>query len=260
MKRRWWAASGVGGIGAIVLLVVGGPMSPLGWSAVSHSECQVIGASLETLSAWIPALIVQAPYGGMAWGNASVPAGSLSYPEGSSNGYQSSARDGGSTWSGFLGEINISSLQNVTVLGDGADVTCRSAHSVTLVRSGGVVLGAPLLGPGNESDVGEPSTLGYFSAPGEANVSISVGFTDSSGGDISTCSEAAESSEMVSVEFGIDLPGNQSAHSAGLSDVLPITESFHYTFPANYGVWQIDNLSAAGGPGGGWAFSYSPCP
>ncbi|MGC2034334.1 MAG: hypothetical protein WA761_02675 [Thermoplasmata archaeon] len=41
--------------------------------------------------------------------------------------------------------------------------------------------------------------------------------------------------------------------------VLPFTEQYTYTFPANFGTWQVDNLSAPGGPGGGWAFSYSPC-
>jgi len=60
----------------------------------------------------------------------------------------------------------------------------------------------------------------------------------------------------LSVSFRIDL-GNQSFW---IATELPFTEQYHYSFPANFGTWQVDNLSAPGGSGGGWAFSYSPCP
>jgi hypothetical protein len=44
--------------------------------------------------------------------------------------------------------------------------------------------------------------------------------------------------------------------------LVPFETSTNYTyfFPANTGIWKVDNLSAPGGPGGGWAFSFTPCP
>jgi len=34
------------------------------------------------------------------------------------------------------------------------------------------------------------------------------------------------------------------------------TATWSYWFPPDFGTWQIDNLSAPGGPGGGWAFNF----
>ncbi len=35
---------------------------------------------------------------------------------------------------------------------------------------------------------------------------------------------------------------------------------YNYTFPANTGIWQYDNLAQTSSTGAGLVFSYSPCP
>jgi hypothetical protein len=41
---------------------------------------------------------------------------------------------------------------------------------------------------------------------------------------------------------------------------LPVSESFHYWFPAGYGAWSVDDLrNGAAGFGPGDAFEFVPC-
>jgi hypothetical protein len=65
---------------------------------------------------------------------------------------------------------------------------------------------------------------------------------------------------VISNRLTVWFPVSLSDRTVQVPFIIPVTESYHYTFPANFGIWEVDNLSAPGGPGGGWAFSYEPCP
>ncbi len=77
---------------------------------------------------------------------------------------------------------------------------------------------------------------------------------------ISTCGSGARVRHVTSHHIDIGLELNATGLPRVLNVTVNITTWYVYTFPANTGIWEVDNLSAPGGPGGGWAFSYSPCP
>ncbi len=76
---------------------------------------------------------------------------------------------------------------------------------------------------------------------------------------IDTCGGAGVdrvvTSSYLRLSFGVSVSGLNFT----LPFTLPFVQTFAYAFPADFGVWQIDNLSAQNGPGGGWAFSYAAC-
>jgi hypothetical protein len=151
-------------------------------------------------------------------------------------------------------------VANQTVWGAGNDVRCKSLFTVAIRNWGGVVLGGPLLGQGNVSDNEEPDSLGHWTYPGDVNLTFSNGFTHNNSSNISTCKASASSDVVTSPHFDVNVPVAVGGSRYSISVSLPIQETFHYVFPANFGTWAIDELSASGGPGGGWAFSYTPCP
>jgi hypothetical protein len=115
------------------------------------------------------------------------------------------------------------------------------------------------MGQGNVSDQQEPVVL----FPGHSNTIYFLnGFDTPDSGSISTCGEPAQSLPLVtSTHLTLWAHFASDGQNYSVPFNLPIVESqFHYWFPANFGTWQVGNLSASGGPGGGWAFSYSPCP
>ncbi len=85
------------------------------------------------------------------------------------------------------------------------------------------------------------------------------GFTNATG-LLSTCGTAAAVRHVASTHIEVGLLVKVLGQWQLIYDELNVTSSFTYSFPADTGTWQIDNLSAPGGPGGGWAFSYAPCP
>jgi hypothetical protein len=78
---------------------------------------------------------------------------------------------------------------------------------------------------------------------------------------ISTCDNAGpQSVQFTSNHLTVGIPFTYGGQSIVLNVTIYQHTVFRYVFPVNAGTWLVDNLSAPGGPGGGWAFSYSPCP
>jgi hypothetical protein len=76
----------------------------------------------------------------------------------------------------------------------------------------------------------------------------------------SNCGSGATSRVAVSnhIEVSLGFESGGAWHAAEVT--INVQTTYLYHFPANGGTWQVDNLSAPGGPGGGWAFSYlGPC-
>ena len=134
--------------------------------------------------------------------------------------------------------------------------SCSSRYFATpSSRTGGIGLS---LGP-YQNDSLEPSEFPTANGSVVAAHYWNGFYTETS--VVSTCGIGASTIETVtsthltvSVAFSFD----GSIHTANAT--LSQNTTFHYTFPSNTGVWAVDNLSASAGPGGGWAFSYSPCP
>lgn len=77
---------------------------------------------------------------------------------------------------------------------------------------------------------------------------------------VSTCGQTKQVLGLTSQHVDIGIPVTINGSNVTVPATVDILSYYTYTFPANGGVWAVDNLSAPGGPGGGWAFSYSPCP
>ena len=73
---------------------------------------------------------------------------------------------------------------------------------------------------------------------------------------VSTCGLGRETLGLTSDYFSMILPFWAYSLPQNVTVEVDALVSFSYSFPANGGTWMVDNLSAPGGPGGGWAFSY----
>jgi hypothetical protein len=79
-------------------------------------------------------------------------------------------------------------------------------------------------------------------------------------GEVSTCGTNSSVQTVTSNHIRVGVEFQYAGNSHVINITLSESTSYKYVFPANTGTWKVDNLSAPGGPGGGWAFSYSPCP
>jgi|GEM_PF-1387160 hypothetical protein len=77
---------------------------------------------------------------------------------------------------------------------------------------------------------------------------------------LSTCGTNESIQRVTSDHVDVGVPFTYQGSTHMVNATVPEQSTFHYIFPAGLGSWSIDNLSAPGGPGGGWAFSYlGPC-
>ena len=251
--RRFTLISVVAVLAVLALLIL---WSVLGaWGSILHSQCETRQAE-GTFNVQIPALLLNSPYGGLAWGNVSFVPGFLPNDV---TGEGTRDSNGGADWAGFDSKVILSSVENVTAWGAGENTRCTSPYALTLEPTGNLSQGIPIMGPGNSSDALEPTTISGGTLP---SVSFDNQFVVSNGDNVSTCGGSAKSlplvvSSYLILSFRFNSTGQ--SHEAPLD--LPITSSqYHYWFPANFGTWQVDNLSEPGGPGGGWSFNFvGPC-
>jgi hypothetical protein len=107
------------------------------------------------------------------------------------------------------------------------------------------------------TDSQEPNQSGITGAGGP--VYFYDGFYTSTS-QLSTCGAGTTVLHAASnsIRVGVTFEADSTAHVVNVT--IPVSTNYTYTFPANAGTWSIDNLSAPGGPGGGWAFGYvGPC-
>ncbi len=258
LSRRRWAILSIAIVAAIVvglllptLVGSGGP--------IMHWTCGT-GPTVSRELEWIPIVLINAPYGGNATGNGSLPTGFLGPYMNLPSATGTNAMNG--TVAGVLWHlwVNVSSTQNELTWGAGSNERCSQPFSVTLrptTSQPPESYAGGLIDRALKSDAGEPQIYDPFPSP-----DLSNGFTSANSEEISTCGGPAQSLHIplefdpVTVGVWFDYNGVNTTTPF----VLPLTQSYHYAFPANFGTWQVDNLSAPGGPGGGWAFDYTPCP
>lgn len=247
-------------IGAAVIVGLLVPTIVAPWSPVLHTLCAPTGRPVDSFSLWVPAGIGSAPYGGVVFNNATVPSGPLSaFPFGEVI-YGIGFSNGSIRWAGFGALWNVTALANVTEWGPGANSPCTAQYSFALSFWGGIVSGAPIVGDGNQTVPQANRTLGMTPFPGELNLTVETGFAVANLPPISTCGTSQIWTPTIQT-FGIrvTVPLTVAGRTVSIPYTLPFDETYRYQFPANFGTWQVENNSAPGGPGGGWAFSYSPC-
>ena len=111
----------------------------------------------------------------------------------------------------------------------------------------------PLASPGIATGIGSASN---FSDSGETNLSQFTGssplyfdnaFSAANAVSVSTCGGPAESLPGKSQSVTAWVPFSIYGRVTTLPLTLPFPQVFRYSFPADFGTWQVDNLSAPGG-------------
>jgi hypothetical protein len=244
---------------AVGLVLVIAVAAQGGLSFLWHTSCieqKFVGEDVF----WTPWELVNAPYlGSTVWGGSFHTWGLF----GSTHVVLTDGNlSGGNLSTGYFETQNwtVSTMVNQTVLGPGVDHRCSSAFAVNLAhtRFDVSIDGIPLQGPGNTSNSNEPKTFND-SGP-QLAATFANGFTQANAPSITTCGAPGKHLNVSSASFEVAI------QMPSLHGPVPVTfsiaslENFTYYFPPGAGTWQVDNLSAPGGPGGGWAFSFvGPC-
>jgi hypothetical protein len=245
------------------------PTAIAGWAPVLHWTCHPGNEAGELANYYIPAALVNSPYGGSGWGNGTIPVGSPLAPGRASPGVTAIAFGTGSlngeTESAFFSlNVSFDRLSNDKKWGPGPNARCSQPFGVGFAApSIYAEVGGWIQGPNNTTDLNEPRYAILYEGTPDASRSLlfNNSYTASNAPQVDTCGNPSRSLPLVTVgRLQVWIPVTIEGTSYTIPYELSIEQTFHYVFPANFGVWQVDNLSAPGGPGGGWAFSYSPCP
>ena len=257
-RRKLVAISAIILVTSIALIL---PTWVAPWAPVFHVVCRNQSSIVTNKQLWAPVVLANSPYGGKTYDNGTIPPSIPSSP-----GYPDAwaalgapALNGSADAALLLTNIDLFSVQNETVPGPGANTPCQASSDLQFLPLAG--------GGGSGSQASNISIPSVFSDEGEAtNASPGApsfvfqnGFSSANSPAVSTCHGPGQTHIAYAPDFKAWVPSGVG-NSAKLTPVtLPFAVHFRYVFPPNFGTWQIDNLSAPGGPGGGWAFSYTPC-
>jgi len=267
-----------------MLVVASLSLAGSGWSLLSHTNCEASGP-ISNVTAWMPAAAVAAPYLGSESGSVTIwertPLGAAFLTQ------QTSVADGNVS-AYYVSQVNLSlyRLSNRTVVGPGISIVClgpfvayyahEPAHGLA---SGGVTIW-PLTTASRDADEGLPTQLNgsnlcreventsyqgcavgtYF----DMNFLKASGVVNMCGVPTSRIMEYRSNAWPVQTPF--DYGGRDysvpidptDGNAAGFSNGTYAW--YNYTFPADGGVWQYDDLQETSPTGAGLVFRYSPCP
>lgn len=239
-----------------------------GWAPLVHWSCEAQGIVAVGSEVMVPAVLVNSPYLGSAFGLAVAPEsfpGMQGFgPPGSSVGLGVNASLGGAGGAFFLVNVSVYHVADALAVGPGTNARCDGPLRAVLSSAPRTALyGTPVPVPSNESDVHEAAFLAHPMHPSGGTVVafFNNSFWTANRPSVSTC---GDTSGITTSTVGTGLTLGFNATWQGTNYVVPyhfpFALNFTYHFPANAGIWQVDDLGAPGGPGGGWAFQYQPCP
>jgi|HubBroStandDraft_1064217.scaffolds.fasta_scaffold92014_2 hypothetical protein len=256
-KRTLWGGAVIGTVILVTLF-----LSTLagGWAPLLHWSCRN-GEVVASEVAWLPAILVNSPYGGSGSGNSSIPPGFIVNGQGIGSAVGLPVSNG--TVGGVFVHVslNLSPLESSMAWGPGFNSRCASPWTISasVDFTGSQVYSGNLGNDGNISDASQPNSYNFSSGPGDSTTYFMNGYAERNSANISTCGTGPERVEATSGSLTTWVAFEVGSHRTVVAYNLPFTQTFDYSFPANFGTWAVDNLSSPGGPGGGWAFSFSPC-
>lgn len=244
-KNPWWppfiACAIIGALLGCCLPILSVP-APLPCPSGNCQTGPVVALLNTTLT---PYLLINSPYRGLANGSLPIPGGVelTIYPtNGSTTGYFE----------------HIGWIVRDEVPAPGSSSSCSGLFNLTYVDEGTSttfsLFNGTVLNFTNDSEEPNEVTTNWTSGP----VLYSNGFLAETG-RITTCDSDAATRHTQSTHIVVGVPFQSMGVWHLLDETLAIPTTYSYTFPADTGTWLIDNLSAPGGPGRRWAFSYSPC-
>ncbi len=213
---------------------------------------------------FFPAVLVNAPYGGRGYGTALEPAsypGAWGYPNNTVL-VGNPAPNGSATGTFFPVKVSVERLTSDLEFGAGTNARCDASYGVSVAPPESIgSAGWVLLGPGNASDALEPTWSNFSGFEGDpVSPHFENGFAVSNLANVTTCNAPTKLLTVSARPATVQIQFRLGGQNVTVAYTIPFQLQFQYSFPADFGTWQVDNLSAPGGPGGGWAFSYSPCP
>jgi hypothetical protein len=285
VQRRAIAALLSGACIGLMVVVSSVSGVPANWIDSQHTYCQLGSQPLSNATVWLPVSIVAAPFGGFEEGRTTVwstsPAGGARISE--TTGVQSGNL---SAYLVFFANISLYAQTNVSLSGHGPGQACLSS-----------IIGIPSPDPPQDTHTGLTTFWSVDNSSPESDVALSSTLNASqlcqqvendtsstcalsssfdlnferATGDVDTCGQSNETVLHVradswpvglsvllgekNVTIPIDEAGVPSPHYANGSE-----DWYNYTFPPNFGSWQIDNLSETSDTGTGDVFEYAPCP
>jgi hypothetical protein len=232
-----------------------------GLALFSHTVC-ARGEVVDTVLFWTPFSLVNAPY----LGSSNYSANFLVY--------ELFGLTNVTLTKGHVGQGNVSvggyfetenwtvfSQTNATDVGPGFNKPCSSPYGAvpSPTNFSTSASGYILQGPGNTSNVNEPTTFPLASSKHPPAV-FENGFVSANQPPISTCGAEGKEINFSSSSFDISLmvpgPGGPIITVATVSS----QQNFTYYFPANGGTWLVDDLQQNSGlRGPGLAFTWQQC-
>jgi hypothetical protein len=263
MNRRAkivWLSVATASAVVVALLV---PTALSGWAPLVHWTCVSTGTVASKGTMFFPAVLVNAPYGGEGYGSALEPAsfpGAWGYPN-STVLVKNPAPNGSAVGQFFAVNVSVHRVNSVLALGPGDASRCGSSFAVSVASPESIAaVGWVLLGPGNASDAVEPTSVNFTGFQGDpVSPQFQNGYGGSNFANVTTCDAGAKLLNASAQPATVVIPFHMGDRNYTVAFTIPFQLQFQYWFPADFGTWQVDNLSTDGGPGGGWAFSYSPC-
>jgi len=270
-------------VGAILVLASYAGSHP-GWGLFETVDCTTQGP-VGNVTVWTPSAVVASPYHGSVAGAmilwTQTPEGRLSLR------YSYSPVLNGSVTAFIVGFENwsIFSAINVTSYGPGPELPCSGAFIALFSdvppegeRHGGTT--AWPMYSNLTSDVGLPLGLNGSQLCEQVqnttylNCGLGAGFSlnfVSATGSVDTCgSSQPRELSISSVNWPVTAPFVSNGRTAEVPLHVPGVDSqgygngsvawYNYTFPANGGMWQYDDLSQTAETGAGLVFSYLACP
>lgn len=235
-----------------------------GYGLFTHEIC-VVGQAVAKGTFWTPYELVNIPYGG-----STVYSSRFTIYDvfGTTVVTVNNATLSGANLSSGYFETELWSLhpeENGTAAGPGVNSRCGARFFVNASAPGfDVGVDAWLQGPGNTSNVNEPTTFDDNDSASPYPLppaSFSNGFIASNLPNISTCGRGASEQNMSSDSLQVGLTLATAGGPLAVAVTIHSTERFTYHFPSNGGIWLEDDLEANPGlKGPGIAFEWLPCP
>ena len=253
-RRRAWIPLAAGaGVGLLLLLPL---VLNLGWAPVAHWTC-VPGGQLATQAFYSPGVVANSPFGGRVWANGTFPWNPVAIAGAGGN-----ESNGGSFADLSSGNFSVFPAVNETAWGPGPNARCTTPYLIEVTQTPSIevqLLG--LLPEGTISDGNAPIQLPAGTSTQWPSVVFGDRFLGPNVDYIDTCNLSAPVERTVSVDsLTVGLPLVLPDGAATVPVTLSVSSTFHYWFPAHYGLWLIDDLSQNGYlPGAGWAFEFHHC-
>jgi hypothetical protein len=244
-------------IGVVIVVVVA---STSGISLLSYTVCGR-GGTVGTTLFWTPYSLANAPYLGSSSYAAKF---TIFVLDGISTVTLSDGQvANGNLSAGFFVTENwtLFWMTNDSKLGPGTNQPCTSAYGADQAPTNftSSVDGFVLQGPGNTSNVNEPTT--YSQPPDKHALAVfGNGFVSANSQPISTCGASAKELNFSSSSFDVSLTVQGPKGSVTAVASVDSQQNFTYYFPANAGTWLVDDLQSNPGiTGPGLAFEWQAC-